>query len=140
MAADITVTAAKVGLVDPMKATVKSYIASTTITKGQAVYITTAGKVALADDNASGAHQFRGIALNGGGAGQAIDVCEDGELYGFTLTNVAYDGICYLSQTAGALYDTAVGNNIVCGRAVPLADPDLTKVLRVFVQREADWS
>ena len=140
MAADITVTAAKVGLVDPLKATVKSYIAAATITKGQAVYITTAGKVNLADDNGSGTLQFRGIALNGGGAGQAIDVCEDGELYGFTLTAVAYDGIAYLSQTAGALYDTAVGHNIVCGRAAPMSDKDLTKVLRVFVRREADWS
>ena len=140
MAADITVTAAKVGLVDPEKATVRSYKAAETITKGQAVYITTSGTVGLADDNASGKHQFRGIALSGGGAGQVIDVCEKGDLYGFTLTTVAYDGIVYLSQTAGALYDTSVGNAIVCGRAEPLADKDLTKILRVVTRYSANWS
>ncbi len=137
--ADIAVTAAKVGLVDPAKATVRSYIATETITKGQAVYITTAGKVGVADANDAGKQQFRGIALNGGGAGQAIDVCHEGELYGFTLAGNA-DSLAYLSNTAGALADAAGTMTVVCGRVVCLADKDLTKVLRVFVQWEAQWS
>ena len=58
---DITVTAAKVGLVDPLKATVRSYIATETITKGQVVNILTTGKVGVADANAAGKFQFRGI-------------------------------------------------------------------------------
>jgi hypothetical protein len=136
--ADITVTAAKVGLVDPEKATVRSYIATETITKGQAVYILTTGKVGLADANAAGKIQFRGIALNGGGAGQAIDVLHDGEVYGFTLSGNA-DAKIYLSNTAGALADAAGGTSVVCGRIVCLTDSSLTKVLRVFTQWETDW-
>jgi hypothetical protein len=137
--ADITVTAAQVGLVDPIKATVKSYIATETITKGQAVYILTTGKVGLADANASGKKQFRGIALNGGGAGQAIDVLHDGECYGFTLAGNA-DAMIYLSHTAGALADAAGSTSVVAGRIVCLADSNLSKVLRVFTQWEADWA
>ena len=136
---DITVTAAKVGLVDPLKATVRSYIATETITKGQAVYILTTGKVGVADANAAGKFQFRGIALNGGGAGQAIDVCHDGELYGFTLSGNA-DAKIYLSDTVGALADSNGSYTVVAGRIVCLADSNLTKVLRVFTQWEADWS
>ena len=47
--ADIAVTAAQVGLVDPLKATVKSYIAGATITKGQAVSMATDGTVDPSD-------------------------------------------------------------------------------------------
>lgn len=137
--ADITVTAAKVGLLDPLKATVRSYIAAETITKGQAVYILTTGKVGVADANAAGKQQFRGIALNGGGAGQAIDVVHDGEVSGFTLAGNA-DSLAYLSDTAGALADAAGTMSVVAGRVMCLSDKDLTKVLRVFVQWEANWA
>ena len=139
--ADITVTAALVGLVDPQKAEVRSYIAAATITKGQAVYITTSGTVGLADANDTGTRQFRGVALNGGAAGQAIDVCHEGELYGFTLAGNA-ESLVYLSNTAGALATVASvgGTSVVAGRVVCLADKSLTKVLRVTTHWKADWS
>jgi len=138
--ADITVTAAKVALLDPEKAVIKSYIASEAITKGQAVYIVAStGKIGLADANASGKYQFRGIALNGGGAGAAIDVVELGEVSGFTLGD-DYDELAYVSNTAGALADTAGTTTIPAGRVVARTDKDLTKVLSVFVVRTADWS
>lgn len=137
--ADITVTAAQVGLVDPMKATVRSYIATETITKGQAVYILTTGKVGVADANAAGKQQFRGIALNGGGAGQAIDVCHEGELYGFTLAGNA-DSLAYLSDTAGSLADAAGTMTVRVGRVECLSDKALTKVLRIATQWLADWA
>jgi len=137
--ADITVTAAQVGLVDPLKAIVKSYLAGVTITKGQAVYINSAGKLALADGNSAGCYQFRGIALNGGALNQAIDVCEEGELYGFTLAG-AYDSLVYVSDTVGALADAAGTVTIAAGRVVPLSDSGITKVLRVFTRRESDWA
>jgi len=130
----IAVTAAQVGLVDPLKATVKSYIALEAILKGQAVYIATTGKVGLADENGSGTLQFRGIALCGGGIGQAIDVVEDGEVYGFTLAG-DYDVLVYLSATPGAL-DTA--GSVVVGRIAPMSNAALTKVLRVFTLRHVD--
>ena len=135
----IAVTAAQVGLVDPMKADVRSYIATETITKGQAVYILTTGKVGIADANASGKQQFRGIALNGGGAGQAIDVCHAGEVYGFTLSGNA-DTRAYLSDTAGELADAAGTMTVRVGRVVCLTDKSLTKVLRIFTQWDADWA
>jgi hypothetical protein len=139
--ADITVTAAQVAPVNPEKAVIRSYIANATITKGQAVYFLTTGKVGVADANGGGRlPQFRGIALNGAGAGQAVDVMQEGECYGFTLAGNA-DTRIYLSNTAGALADTASvgGTTVVCGRVVCLSDKDLTKVLKITVQWEADW-
>ena len=139
--ADITVTAALVGLVDPMKADVRSYIAAATITKGQAAYITTSGTVGVADADDTGTRQFRGIALNGGAAGQAIDVCHEGEVYGFTLAGNA-NALVYLSNTAGALATAGSvgGTTVVAGRIVCLANKDLTKVLRVTTRWKADWA
>jgi hypothetical protein len=138
---DLTVTAAQVGVVDPTKAVIKTYIAAAAITKGQAIYQNTSGKADLADANGSGTLQFRGIALNTVGAGDAVDVCEDGEVYGFGLSGLNYDALVYLSNTAGALADGAGGTSVVCGRVNALTDnPTLTKVLRVFVRRSADWA
>ena len=132
---DITVTAARVGLVDPLKATVKSYVALEAITKGQAICIdATTGKIVPADENDAGHLQFRGIALVGGGVGQAIDVCEEGELYGFTLAG-NYDALVYLSATAGVLATTG---SVICGRIAPMSDASITKVLRVHTYREHD--
>lgn len=137
--ADITVTAAQIGLVDPIKANVRSYIAAEAIAKGQAVYILTSGKVGVADANAAGKQQFRGVALNAAGAEQAVDVCHEGEIYGFTLTgNVGT--LAYLSDTAGALADAAGTMTVRVGRVSCLNDKNLTKVLRVFTQWDADWA
>jgi len=141
MANEVVVTAAQVGLVDPLKATVKSYITGVAVTKGQSVYVVAAtGKLALCTGAAANqAAQFRGIALNSGGIGQAIDVCEDGELYGFTLAG-NYDTLIYAHDTAGVL-STAVGTvTIPVGRVVPLTNNALTKVLRLFTIRKANWA
>lgn len=132
---DIALTAAKIGVVYPEKAEIVDFIAAATITAGQAVYQTSAGKVNLADANGSGTLQFRGIALNGGGAGQAISVLKKGHCYGFTVADVAYDAALFLSNTAGALGDSAGATSINCGRVVALPDSSLTKVVYI----EADW-
>lgn len=138
--ADIAVTAAQVGLVFPQDAKIRSYVAGVTITKGQAVYLTTAGLAGVADANAAGAQQFRGIALNGGGAGQAIDVLQEGEVYGFTISGLNVGALAYLSDTAGALADAAGTMTVRAGRVTALADKAKTKVLRIFVQWDADWA
>lgn len=136
----VTYTAAQIGMVDPQKSRVKTYIAAATITKGQPVYIVpSTGKVNLADANGSGTKQFRGIALNGGGAGQAIDVLEDGEVYGFSLSG-NYDSLVYVSDTVGTYDDSAGTVTVPVGRVAPSSDGSLTKVLRVFVKRDADWA
>lgn len=129
---DIALTAAKIGLVDPEKAEVKTGIAGVTITAGQFVYgIISSGKLGLADEDASAeASAVLGMALNGGAAGQAIDYVVKGRVYGFTLSAHAYYLACSLSNTAGALLDTGATTNIVA-RIEPLSDADLTKVLYV---------
>ena len=132
---DITVTAAQVGACFPDKAEIYTFKAAETITAGQAVYLTSSGTVGLCDTNASGKQQFRGIALNGGGAGQAIDVLKEGHCYGFTLSGMDYDAIAYGSDTAGALADANGTMTVNAGRVVALPDADLTKVLYV----RADW-
>jgi hypothetical protein len=138
--AAIVVTAAQVGVIDPIKSTIKSYIANAAITKGQACYITTAGKADLCDGNGSGTLQFRGIALNAAAAGEAVDLLQDGELYGFTLAGNV-DSLVYVGDTAGELADSAGSTAIVAGRVSVLTNyPTLTKVLRVFVQWEANWA
>lgn len=148
MAADISVTAAQVAPVFEKfgKAEIYTGVAAATITAGQAVYrVAATGLLNLADANTGAGDneaQFRGIALNGGGAGQAIDVIAHGCVYGFDLASENYDAIMYLSDTAGALNDTANGTNTVrCGRVFPMSDADATRVLFVSVDMAgADWS
>ncbi len=134
--ADITVTAAQVAAVFPEKAEIYPFVAAATITAGQALYVTSAGKVDLYDSNGSGTLQFCGIALTGGGAGQEIDVLKEGHCYGFAITGSAYFAPIYGSNTAGALADSAGSSSYVAGRVVPLSDAgNFTKVLYV----QADW-
>lgn len=129
---DIARTAAKVALCFPESAERFTGIAGVTIEAGQAVYIIIAsGKLGLADEDASAeASHVWGIALNGGAAGQAIDVLRRGHVYGLTVSGLAYQLPVSLSNTAGALLDTGATTNIVA-RVVPLSDADLTKVLFV---------
>ncbi len=129
---DIALTAAKIAAVFPERAEIFDGIAGVTITAGQAVYIIAAsGKLGLADEDASAeASYVWGIALNGGGAGQAISVLRRGHCAGFTLTSLAYALPCSLSATAGALLDTGATTNVVA-RIVAMSDSDLTKVLFV---------
>jgi hypothetical protein len=129
---DIALTAAKIAPCFPEKAEIFSGIAGVTITPGAAVYmIVASGKLGLADEDASAeASWVWGIALNGGGAGQAIDVLRRGHVYGFTVSGLAYGLICNLSATAGVLTDGNSATNPVA-RVVPLTDADMTKVLFV---------
>ncbi len=129
---DLTVTAAQVAPVYPDKAEIFDGIAGVTITAGQVLYqIASSGKLGLADENASAeASHVWGIALNGGGANQAISVLRRGHLYGVTLSSLSYGAACSLSDTAGALLDTGATTNIV-GRVTAIPDASMTKVLFV---------
>ena len=133
--ADIALTAAQIAAVYPDKAEIVDMIAAAAITAGQAVYIDSNGKANLADANGSGTIQFRGIALNAAGAGQAVSVLKQGHVYGFTISGLAYDAILYLSNTAGALADSAGGTSVICGRVTAMPDNSLTKVAYIT----ADW-
>jgi len=135
MANEIALTEAKIAAVFPRQAEIYDLVAGVAIAKGEAVYIDSNGHAGVADANAAGYQQFRGIALNAAGIGQAVSVLKRGHIYGFTVSGMAYDAVAYLSDTAGDL-STAVGTMTVnCGRVVPLSDNDHTKVLYV----EADW-
>lgn len=141
MANEIAITAAQIAPVFPELAEIYDYIAAETITKGQAVcFNATYGTVEVADANLAGNQQFRGIALEGGAAGQVIPVLIRGHCAGFTLSGMSYDDIAYLSDTVGAL-STAVGTMTVnCGRVVGLADKDKTKVLFIAADYLRAWS
>jgi len=133
--ATISVTAGQVALCFPDKAEVITLLAGAALTAGQAVYQDANGKAGVADANASGAQQFRGIALQTVGAGQAVDILIRGHVYGFAITGMNADAVAYLSDTAGYL-DTANGTMTVnCGRVTCLADATPTKVLYIC----ADW-
>ena len=128
---DIALTAAQIAVLNPLKASIQSYIAYAALTKGDAVYIRTDGKVDKSDANSTA---FRGIALNTVGAGEAVDVLHDGLVGGFTVSSLNADVPVYLSNTAGKLGTTAGSTSIVCGRVVCLTDvPTLTKVLHIQV-------
>jgi hypothetical protein len=130
--ADITVTAAQVGVVFPDEAEIYTAIAGTTITAGAAVFFnTTTGRLALADGSGAGTAIVHGIALNGAGAGQAVSLLKRGHVYGYTLAG-DYNSLAYLSDTnTGILGDAAGTVSVVVGRVVPLADSAATKVLYV---------
>jgi len=133
--ADITIVTNGISLVFADKAEIRDMIAVEAITAGQPVYVTAAGKAGVADANGAGKQQFRGIALKAAAAGGVVPVLKIGYLAGYVLTGVAYDGILYLSDTAGSLADAAGTMTVNCGRCSNKTDSDLTKILYV----EADW-
>ena len=132
---DLAIGTNGISLVFSNKAEIVDMIAAEAITAGQPVYQTSAGKAGVADANAAGKQQFRGIALKAAGAGQPCPVLKRGYLAGFGLSGVAYDGPVYLSDTVGKLADGAGTLSVICGRVGALTDPDLTKILYV----DADW-
>lgn len=132
---DIALTAAKIAAVFPEQAEIFDGIAGATITAGQAVYLGTTGTLAVSDATTSGgAPYFDGIALTGGGAGQAISVLMRGHVYGFTVASINCGTTAHLSETAGALADAApagTGTDVKVGKIVALSDNTPTRVLYV---------
>lgn len=134
--ADISVTAANVEPIHPDRCVIYDFIAGEALTKGQAVYqIAASGKAGVADANAAGKQQFRGIALETVAAGQPVSVLKEGAVSGYDLSGMAYDAAAYLSDTAGALGTAAGTLSVVCGRVVGVTDASVTKGLYIC----ADW-
>ncbi len=132
--ADITRTKEQVAIVYPHYPNkIVSGIAAAAIEAGQPVYIDSNGKYNLADANAAAADQFRGIALNTVAAGQPVSVLEEGYLYGYTLSGVAFDGLVYVSDTVGTLADAAGTASLKVGRVTARFGEDgtATKILKV---------
>lgn len=138
--ADLTVTATQVAAVYPAQARIRSVLLAETVTAGQAAYQLATGAFGVADANAAGKQQFRGIFLEGGGAGQAVSLLEQGEVYGFGLSGPDCDALAYLSDTAGALADGTGTMTVIAGRVVAIPDKALTKVLYVRADWLRNWS
>lgn len=138
--ADITVTASKVALLNPEKCDIRTYFAAEAITAGQVVYMLAAGTVGVADADAAGKQQARGIALQTVAANSPVDVLHEGEVAGFDVSGNA-NTLLYLSDTAGALGTTAGTMEVHVARVVCLTDrPTNTKVIRVFTNWMSDWT
>src|SRR5688500_20149317 len=130
--ADLTVTKEKVAQVFPMESRVRTYKAAVALDAGTPVYIDANNKVNKADGNgASPVNRFRGITLETVGAGQDVDVLQEGELAGFDLAGLAYDAPVYVSDTVGVLADAPGTTSLLVGRVHGMNDCANTKVLRV---------
>lgn len=136
--ADITVTAAQVGRVFPQNDIVISVKLAEAVTKGQAGYQLTAGTFGLADTNAAGRQQFRGIFLESGSAGQVVPLLIKGAVYGFGVSSLNGDAVLYGSDTAGAMADAAGTLTVICGRVLGLSDG--TKVAYIDAQWSQIWA
>lgn len=132
----LALTATRIDPIFPRFAEIYPMIAAEAITRGQVVYITSAGKAGVADANASGKQQARGVALNAAAAGGGVDVLKEGHCAGFTISQ-AYDAQLFLSDTAGSVDDAAGTMTVPIGRVVPMSDVGtLTKV----VYFEFEWN
>jgi predicted RecA/RadA family phage recombinase len=128
-------TAAQVRPVLPGTAEIVDAVAGTSITAGQAVYWNSSGNLVLSSASAAGTAKFAGIALNSVGSGQAVSILKKGHLAGYTLTSLAYGAKLYLSNTAGAVDDTAGTVSVIIGAVVAMSDAARTKVAYF----DADW-
>ncbi len=134
----VALTAANVSPVFPQNIEVMSVKLAETATQGEAAYQLTAGTFGVADANGSAKQQFRGIYLEGGGAGQTVRLLKRGALYGYTVSALDGDAPLYLSDTVGDL-DTAAGTlTVVCGRVLALTDG--TKVVYIDAQWAQVWA
>lgn len=127
-AADITVTPASVKVVSGPTETGTT---SEAITAGQAVYVTTAGLIGLADANAAGKDVAAGIAINSAASGQPVSYAKTGATVAVGAT-VVVGTIYVLSATAGGVCpaaDLATGHKTtVLGVATTAANVKLSIV------------
>lgn len=139
--ADISkLSGASVHPIFPEQAEIYPVRANETVANGQAGYLASTGKYGLADANASGKQQFRGIFIEAAGANQGTSLLKRGHVGGYDLSGLAYDAPVYLSDTAGALADAAGTMTVPVGRVVPMSDTDATKVLYVEAAVTTTWS
>lgn len=131
---DVAIVAAQVSPVNETPIETWTLIAGVAITRGQTVAINTTTGLAFVGDASTGVGpNVRGIALNNAGAGDSLTIMVHGSLYGFTLTNQAYDAPIYSSNTAGAVADAAGDVSEVIGRVKPMHDAGTTPTKVLYV-------
>lgn len=132
----IAISTVNYGVVYPQRAEIYDVVVTEAVTALQAAYQLTTGKFGLADANAAGKQQFRGIYLGPAAANRAASLLVRGHIFGFTVAALNADVPLFLSDTVGALDDAAGTLSVNCGRVVALPDfPTLTKVVYI----DADW-
>jgi len=119
-------TGTSVSLISRDQARIRPYIATAAITNGQAVYVDATGGVQPCSSAASGTKQFKGIALDTVGIGQATDVVLEGELVGWDLSGVAFDAQVFASDNAGNIATAAGTNNVPVGRVTAISDSSVS--------------
>jgi len=131
--ADLATVAGRVAPIDDDLCHIRTYIAGEAITAPAAVYLDPAtGRVFNTVCSNAAKQQFRGIALETVGPGQAVDVQYEGPLSGFDVSGSSYDAPLYLSDNAGKVADTAsVTKPIIVGRVLPLTDYVGSKIVHV---------
>jgi hypothetical protein len=144
MAAISLVTAGKAEVVESiMQRTLPCAVA---VTAGNAVYIDSNGKWALADADSTAASRTVHIATRSAAAGAACTAISIGIMDGFDLSALAYGDPVYVSATAGGLdtapgtVDSAVVGYVTPGWAQPLGTA-ADKLLQVYSLPSAtQWS
>lgn len=136
--ADIALVADRVDVVFPHSSEIIDVKLAEAVTRGQAVYQLTTGLFGVADADAAGKQQARGLALRGGAAGETISIVKTGFVTGYTVASLNADVRLFLSDTAGALSDTAGTLSVVCARVVALTDA--VKVIYVDFDWLRDWA
>lgn len=136
--ADIALTVANISRVFPQQDEIVSVKLAETVTKGQAAYQLTAGTFGVADANAAGKQQFRGVFLEAGAAGEVVPLLKKGYLNGFTVSGMNGDAVLYLSDTVGSFGDGAGTMTVVCGRVFVMTDG--TKISYFDAQWAQIWA
>lgn len=139
--ADIAVTDANVRIIESIEARLIPMVASVAITRGTAVYRTTAGLAAPARANAVATAKVVGIATTTAAAGTTFEALYHGRLAGYTLGDPG--STVHLSvATAGKLADARATdqNNVVVpiGTVHTMTDGTSTKYLFVDIPQNAD--
>jgi len=88
------------------------------ITAGEAVRIDTNGKFTGANATTTTENRIYGVATKTVAAGIPVTAIRKGVLDGFTFSQ-AYDAVIFLSDTDGALADSAGTVSTIVGRVIP---------------------
>lgn len=137
--ADLTVATTGIRIVNNVEPLTLQAVEALTI--GQSGYVTTAGKVGVADANVAGKQQTRVVALDAVSAGAWGSFAGPGTvLAGYTIA-ADYDAVLYQSDTAGAIADAAGTLNVPVGIVWPAQGPSGTeKCVRFDPRMRQDYT
>jgi hypothetical protein len=137
--ADIALdTTRSVNLVFVENAEIRDFKILEELTVGQVAYIAASGKAGVADANDAGKQQARGLVVKR--IGNTVSLLKRGYVSGFVLTGQAYDCQIFLSNTAGAMGDSAGAMSVPVGRVSNLNNDSLTKILYVDFDWITQWT